>query len=99
MTIGGCVMVSRTVQADDLLYFIVPKTYRPEQAAGLVVFMHGSGKGSPMWRKGTSPICRNGPDQHSSVPDAAHKLDLSRSVALFVGVHASACFSSLEFTL
>ncbi len=26
VTIGGCVMVSRTVQADDLLYFIVPNS-------------------------------------------------------------------------
>ena len=52
-----------------------------------------SASNARMWKKGISPIFRNGPDQHSSVPGAAHKLDLSRSVVLFVGVHASACFS------
>jgi predicted esterase len=29
---------------DDLLYFTVPKSYRPDQAAGLIVFMHGGGR-------------------------------------------------------
>jgi predicted esterase len=28
---------------DDLLYFHVPKTYRPDQPCGLIVFMHGGG--------------------------------------------------------
>lgn len=37
----------RKKHADDLLYFIVPKAYRPGQPSGLVVFMHGGGKGSP----------------------------------------------------
>lgn len=30
----------------DLLYFTVPKSYRPDRAAGLVVFMHGGGNSS-----------------------------------------------------
>jgi predicted esterase len=29
---------------DDLLYFVVPKGYRPERPAGLIVFLHGGGK-------------------------------------------------------
>ncbi len=28
---------------DDLLYFLVPKSYRPDRPTGLVVFMHGGG--------------------------------------------------------
>src|SRR5262245_12225685 len=31
---------------DDLLYFMVPKGYRPETATGLIIFMHGGGKTS-----------------------------------------------------
>lgn len=29
---------------DELLYYDVPKTYRPDQATGLIIFMHGGGK-------------------------------------------------------
>lgn len=32
---------------DDLLYFTVPKSYRPDRPTGLVVFMHGGGNQSP----------------------------------------------------
>lgn len=32
---------------DDLLYFVVPSNYRLDRPTGLVVFMHGGGKGSP----------------------------------------------------
>lgn len=42
----------RKKHPDDLLYFIVPRNYRPERATGLVVLMHGEGKGSPR----TSPV-------------------------------------------
>jgi predicted esterase len=31
---------------DDLLYFTVPKSYRPDRATGLIVFMHGGGNTS-----------------------------------------------------
>jgi predicted esterase len=31
---------------DDLLYFVVPKSYRPERATGLIVFLHGGGSGT-----------------------------------------------------
>ncbi len=31
---------------EDLLYFTVPKSYQPQQATGLIVFMHGGGKTS-----------------------------------------------------
>ncbi len=37
----------RKKHPDDLIYYIVPKSYRPERATGLVIFMHGGGKGSP----------------------------------------------------
>jgi poly(3-hydroxybutyrate) depolymerase len=43
---------------DDLLYIIVPQNYRSEQATGLIVFMHGGGKGSPR----TSPARYMRPD-------------------------------------
>jgi predicted esterase len=29
---------------EDLLYFTVPKSYRPDRATGLIVFMHGGGR-------------------------------------------------------
>src|SRR5260370_36594555 len=32
--------------ADDLLYFTIPKSYRPDRATGLIVFMHGGGNKS-----------------------------------------------------
>lgn len=31
---------------DDLLYFVVPKSYQPERATGLIVFLHGGGSGT-----------------------------------------------------
>jgi predicted esterase len=38
---------------DDLLYFTIPKSYRPDRATGLIVFMHGGGNKSsrkaPRW--------------------------------------------------
>jgi len=38
---------------DDLLYYIVPESYRPEEPTGLIVLMHGGSKGSnrkmPHW--------------------------------------------------
>src|SRR5204863_5353650 len=30
----------------DLLYFTVPKSYRPDRSTGLIVFMHGGGNAS-----------------------------------------------------
>lgn len=30
-------------RSDDLLFFLIPKSYRPERATGLVIFMHGGG--------------------------------------------------------
>jgi predicted esterase len=29
---------------DDLLYFVVPKSYRPDRPTGLIVFLHGGGR-------------------------------------------------------
>ena len=36
----------RAKHPDDLLYTVVPKSYRPDTPTGLVVFMHGGGSGS-----------------------------------------------------
>ncbi len=36
----------RQKHPDDLLYLVVPTNYRAERPTGLVVFMHGGGKGS-----------------------------------------------------
>jgi predicted esterase len=37
----------RKKHSDDLLYFNVPKSYRPEQPTGLIVFLHGGGRTTP----------------------------------------------------
>jgi len=34
----------RRAHPEDLLYFTVPKSYRPDQSTGLIVFMHGGGR-------------------------------------------------------
>ncbi len=34
----------RKKHPDDLLYFVVPKSYRPKRPTGLIVFLHGGGK-------------------------------------------------------
>lgn len=34
----------RRRHADDLLYFAVPATYRPDRPTGLVIFLHGGGR-------------------------------------------------------
>jgi pimeloyl-ACP methyl ester carboxylesterase len=37
----------RKKHPDDLLYFLVPQNYRPEQPTGLVIFEHGGGAHTP----------------------------------------------------
>lgn len=39
--------VLKQSRPDDLLYFMVPTSYRADKPSALVVFMHGGGKGSP----------------------------------------------------
>ena len=52
----------------DLLYFVVPKEYRPERATGLIVFMHGGGKTtSPQAPRATLSF----PDRNSSSSHAS----------------------------
>ncbi|HEY2146970.1 MAG TPA: hypothetical protein VGH32_03480, partial [Pirellulales bacterium] len=34
----------RRKHPDDLLYFVVPKSYRPDRPTGLIVFLHGGGR-------------------------------------------------------
>ncbi len=36
----------REKHPDDLLYFMVPDTYRPNRSTGLIIFMHGGGHAS-----------------------------------------------------
>ena len=75
----------RKKHAEDLLYFVVPTSYRPERPTGLVVFMHGGGKGSP----------RTAPDRYMTAagPDAPLKSarlgDLFEAVGM-IGVGPSA---------
>ncbi len=37
----------RKKRPDDLLYFLIPQNYRPEQPTGLIVFEHGGGAHTP----------------------------------------------------
>ncbi len=71
----------RKKHPDDLLYFIVPQSYQPERATGLVVFMHGGGKGSPR----TSPARYMRPDK----PSAAYIGDIFEQTGM-IGVAPSA---------
>ena len=34
----------RRKRPDDLLYFVVPKWYRPDRPTGFIVFLHGGGR-------------------------------------------------------
>ncbi len=34
----------RAKHPEDLLYFTLPKTYRPDQSTGLIIFLHGGGR-------------------------------------------------------
>jgi len=44
----------RQKHSDDLLYFVVPKNYRPERATGLIVFLHGGGKTTSRYAPGVT---------------------------------------------
>ena len=75
----------RQKHPDDLLYLVVPTGYRPDQPTGLVVFMHGGGKGSP----------RTAPDRYmtpgdSTTPQSSTRLgDMFETLGL-IGVGPSA---------
>lgn len=81
----------REKHPDDLLYFVVPTSYRPDRPAGLVVFMHGGGKGSP----------RTAPDHYMraagpETPPASSRLgDLFEAVGL-IGVGPSAPYNDSD---
>ena len=49
----------------DLLYFTVPKSYRPDRPTGLIVFMHGGGKTTT---REAPRATLNFPDRHDSSP-------------------------------
>ena len=58
---------------DDLLYFVVPASYRPDRPTGLIVFMHGG-------RRSTS---RRAPQATLRFPDADTPPNSNRSGDLF----------------
>ena len=75
----------RKKHPDDLLYFSVPSSYRSTQPNGLIVFMHGGGKGSP----------RTAPDRYMQAPEADTPKSSTRLGDLFeatglIGVGPSA---------
>jgi poly(3-hydroxybutyrate) depolymerase len=58
---------------EDLLYFVVPPSYRPDRPSGLIVFMHGGGKHTS----------RRAPQATLRFPDADTPRYSSRSGDLF----------------
>jgi predicted esterase len=69
----------------DLLYLVVPTGYQPDQPTGLVVFMHGGGKGSP----------RTAPDRYMTPADSTMPRSSTRLGDMFetlgmIGVGPSA---------
>jgi len=75
----------RKKHPEDLLYLIVPTGYRPDRPTGLVVFMHGGGKGSPR----TAPAGYMTPAKPGSPPSSARVGDLFDAVGM-IGVGPSA---------
>jgi predicted esterase len=66
----------RKKHPEDLLYFVVPTSYCPERPTGLVVFMHGGGKGS----------LRTAPDRYMTTAGPDTPLTSSRLGDLFEAV-------------
>jgi predicted esterase len=58
---------------DDLLYFVVPKSYRPDRPAGLIIFLHGGG----------ATTTRRAPRATLAFPSANSPADTSRSGDMF----------------
>jgi len=75
----------REKHPDDLLYFVVPTAYRPEQPTGLVVFMHGGGKGSLR----TAPDRYMTPGDPTTPPSSTRLGDLFEAIGM-IGVGPSA---------
>lgn len=70
---------------EDLLYLVVPSSYQPATATGLVVFMHGGGKGS----------ARSAPDRYMAPADKDTPVGSTRLGEIFeatgmIGVGPSA---------
>ena len=54
---------------DDLLYFVVPPSYRPDRPSGLIVFLHGGGATTPRVAPQATlqfPTADSPPDSHRS---------------------------------
>jgi len=62
----------RARRPEDLLYIHVPPGYRPRQAAGLIVFMHGGGRGSAR----TNPESYFAPVASGTIPGKSQIADL-----------------------
>ena len=75
----------REEHPDDLLYFVVPTCYRPERPTGLIVFMHGGGKGSAR----TAPARYMTPADPTTPPSGTRLGDLFEAVGM-IGVGPSA---------
>lgn len=75
----------RAKRPDDLLYLVVPSDYQLERPTGLIVFMHGGGKGSQR----TAPASYMAPADASSPPSSARLGDLFEAVGM-IGVGPSA---------
>jgi predicted esterase len=56
----------RKQHPDDLLYFTVPKSYRPDRATGLIIFMHGGG---PTSSRRAPRVFMNFPDEGTPEED------------------------------
>ena len=70
---------------DDILYLVVPTGYQPGKPPGLVVFMHGGGKGSPR----TAPDRYMTPADSTTPPSSTRLGDMFEALGM-IGVGPSA---------
>lgn len=70
---------------DDLLYFVVPSSYRPGEPTGLVVFLHGGGGNSPR----TAPAGYMTPGKPGDSPNGSRLGEIFEAAGL-IGVGPSA---------
>ena len=75
----------REKHSDDLLYLLVPSNYRLDRPTGLVVFMHGGGKGSPR----TAPDRYMMPAAPDTPPSSTRLGDMFETLGM-IGVGPSA---------
>ena len=78
----------REKHPDDLLYLVVPTSYQPDKPSGLVVFMHGGGKGSAR----TAPDRYMTPADATTPPSSTRLGDMFEALGL-IGVGPSATWN------